>query len=214
MGLPFKERTLSFQKTSSSLTEAGKGNSESQLEQRTIAMLINLVIKVVTLPTAKLKELILPARAESSLAEAQLASKREWISDSTHLSFFPGTKSNPRKRSIVNPNQSRTGVGTQMDFSQLGTNPEETKSDLTLRLWEEVTWYEGPSPKPSSRYTTIWIPSCLQWATRGLNSLVKMYGAEERPNGRTLKQKYLTFPLKNQEKPKNDQWGGKLSTWW
>ena len=140
MGLPFKLRTFSFQKKSSSLTESDKENLESQLGWRTIDIWINFVIKVVTLPTARLKELIRPARAASSLAVQQLASKRESISEATRLSLVPGIKSKPWKRSMVKPNQSRTDVGIQTDFSKLGTKPERTKSVLTLVEWAKATW--------------------------------------------------------------------------
>ena len=115
-GLPFKKRTFSFQKTSSSLTEGGKGNLESQLDWKTMDMLRNLVMRMVALPTARLKELILPARADSSLAEEQLTSKIELISDKTRWIFFPGIKSKPWKRSMGKPSQSIRRVGTQIDL--------------------------------------------------------------------------------------------------
>ena len=52
-------------------------------------ILRNFVMRVVALPTARLKEFILPARAESSLAEEQLASKIELTSEKQHfLTFF------------------------------------------------------------------------------------------------------------------------------
>ena len=50
------------------------------------------------------------------------------------LDFFPGTKSKPWKRSMVKPSQPITRVGTQIDFTELGTNPECTRSDFTLVL--------------------------------------------------------------------------------
>jgi len=51
--------------------------------------------------------------------------------------------------------------------------------------------------------TTILTPLNLQSLTSGLRPLVKMYGAELRPKGRTVKQKYLTVPEKPHEKRKN-----------
>ena len=94
----------------------------------------NFVMRVVALPTASLKGLILATRVEGPLAEEQLASKIELILNNTRLIFFPGMKSKPWKRSMVKPSQSITKVGTQMDFSELGINPERTRSDLTLML--------------------------------------------------------------------------------
>ena len=107
---------------------------ESQLDWRTMNICNNFVVRVAALPTTRLKELILPARAEGSLAGEQLASNIELISDNTLLIFFPGMKSKPWKKSMVKPSQLITRVGTQIDFSELGTNPECTRSDLTLVL--------------------------------------------------------------------------------
>ena len=138
IGLPFKHRTLSFQKISSSLTEGGKGNLESQLDWRTMNICKKFVVRVTAWPTTRLKELILPAMAQSFLAEEQLASNIELISDNTRWIFFPRMKRKSWKKWIVKPSQSITRVGTQIDFS-----------DLTLVLWSKVTWYEGASPKAS-----------------------------------------------------------------
>lgn len=44
-----------------------------------------------------------------------------------------------------------------------------------------------PKPRPSSRYKTMSIPLFLQYFTIGLRHFVKMYGADVKPKGKTLK---------------------------
>ena len=48
----------------------------------------------------------------------------------------------------------------------------------------------------------IKMPEDHQWVTSDFMSLVKMYGADDSPKGRTQNSKYLTTPLKGKEKPK------------
>ena len=72
-----------------------------------------------------------------------------------------------------------TGVGTQRDFSELWTKAGWTKYPLTFALQSKATWNEEDSPRPSSRYITIWMPLRLQLETTGIKSLVNIYGAEE-----------------------------------
>ena len=52
-------------------------------------------------------------------------------------------------------------------------------------------------------------PLNLQKLTRGPWYLVKMHGAKLRQRGRTLKQKYLTVPVKTQKTPKMSDGLGK-----
>lgn len=105
IGLPFINLILSFQKVISSLTEGVKSKLTSQLVPRTITVLRNLVMRLVTFPTARLREFSLPATAQSYPAVEWPVSKIETKLGKTRLIFFPGTTSRSSHRSIVNPNQ-------------------------------------------------------------------------------------------------------------
>ena len=103
------------------------------------------------------------------------------------------------------PSHSRTWHGSNRHFSSLVTNPESVRSVLTR--WDKA-WHapfvfsvDHPSSKKSRRLVALY----RQYLTSGRSSLVKICGAVDRPNGRTVKTKYLRVLLSEnfQEKPKN-----------
>jgi hypothetical protein len=114
-------------------------------------------------------------------------------------------------------NHSMTWRSSHWHFCSLVINRESAKLDLiildkTLHASLSLSVNHSSSKKSPRRL----IPLYLQCLTSGFSVLVKMCGAVDRPNGKTVKIKYLRALLSGnfQANPKNVWYSGWISMWW
>lgn len=86
----------------------------------------------------------------------------------------------------MSPSYENRVLGSQFDFSGLTRKPHRARSDWTMALIAGAFLNVSPVPIPSSKKIAIRIPCDRQWNSKGLNSLVKVKGALEMPNGRNI----------------------------
>ena len=132
-----------------------------------------LVINLVTGPMATDMDIIFPIMLARYLACSSLFCIACWSWTCRLFSFTCGTAILPYARSMLNPNQEHCCAGSQQHFEELTTRPPLFKSSCMALLAVKAACSPWTATIPSSRYSTICNPCCLQYFTRGLISLVK-----------------------------------------
>ena len=104
-------------------------------------------------------------------------------------------------KSASMPSQVRTLVGCHTNLSELITKPVlvnefETKVDFPRAFSKMLS-----IPRPSSKKQAIFMELNLPYFTDGYTTLIKTKGANDKPNGRTVKAKNFTLLIFH-EKPR------------
>ena len=175
-----------WQKSSSKDTESQSSAAVIEIEQY-------LVISRALLPNTEPAETIFPTHDANSRAETKNCFSKIKVMFSTMLSIlFSDRHILQFKVFQIKPNHSITWHGSHRHLSSLIINPDSCKSDLTR--WDKPLQHASRSLSvnhPSSRKSPKLIPLYLQYLTSGFNILVKICGAVDSPNGKTVNTKYL-----------------------
>ena len=141
------------------------------------------------LPTTGPVEIIWPVKEDNSLAETLKSASIIWSIELMILTILLSKVPNAAFQVI--PSQSNTWVGSHTDLSSLTTKPALHKSALTARALMRQLSLSWTIAQPSSKKMAIQRPCTLQYFSKGFKTLVKTHGAEDRPNGSTVKTKYF-----------------------
>ena len=206
------------QKSSSCWTWLSNMSLECQSWRDSIFRYIAFVIYLQILPNTKLYDIIKPATEASFRAVIVVLhfvrSASASISVSNLMTLLAGIFRTWFNKSQSRPSQMSCWVGDHWHLSQFGTKPLATRSARTDKDCFVAASNVELAPKPSSKYTTILMALLRQCLTRGLITLVKIYGPVDRPNGKTVNTKYRGFESNTHANPRNCWSLAWISMWW
>ena len=133
--------------------------------------------------------------------------KKNW-----YLMLSAGIDNKPRAKSQWKPSQRRDWTRIHNRLSLFGTNPEVIKSEWTNKECRRQFYFVPHTPKPSSKYTTLWRAWLRQCLTRGAHDFGGNVRACSKTKGQSNKLKIFWNPMENPRKTeKSLMWGINLS---